>query len=252
MNKYKYLLLIILLGSCDQRLSPEDYFEQCPYELKYGRSHYLEVPIEMIPHKEQYNIGDTLTVRMQFSDSIMDLSRQTKFKIENFPFEPLAQLLKIDVNKDEWQSGNRINQILVDKKYSPRFNAFSSFPDDIRGFTIYKNGYYNFVYRIVLETTGIYCTRITDQYEVTFIEDTRYEEINAIEFEGKCSDSPFYICSVIIGNPHIETYLDEIVYFDKEINRDNFARLEGRDQEHFGSGNSAIEWEGIFLFEVVE
>jgi len=245
------ILCLFLAGCTDRGLSPDEYFEACPYELKYGRSHYLEVPITMIPHKKEYQVGDTLTVRVMFSDSIMDLSRQTRFKIENFPFEPINLLYKVE--EDNWESGFRVNELLVDElKYNTRYNVQSFKSDDLRGFTVYEDEMYLFEYKLVFNTPGTYVSMMSDQYEVNQGSGNghRNEEADALPFEGKCPESFFYLCNTINGDPHLEDFLDELVYLDKVVYRDNLSRIENIDREHFGTGGLILDWIGAFCFKV--
>ena len=187
----KYLPLLLIFLSCQNTLlNKEEYFEVCPYELVFGRAHHLEVPISITPHKKTYRVGDTMNVKMFFSDSIYDLSRQTKFKIENFPFEPASQLYRIE--EDAWQSGYRLNELIVDQeRYNTRYNSQSRVSDDMRGFSVYENGFYRFEYDLVFDTPGNYIIMTSDQYEFHAGSGNRSlnEETNAIEFEGKCPDS---------------------------------------------------------------
>jgi len=251
----KYLPILLIFISCQNTfLNKEEYYEVCPYELKYGRSHYLEVPITITPHQKTYSVGDTMNVKMFFSDSIYDLSRQTNFKIENFPFEPANQLYRIE--EDAWQSGYRLNELIVDEeRYNTRYNFQSRVSDDMRGFTVYENGFYHFEYNLVFNTPGNYIIMTSDQYE--FLIGTGLgelnEETNAIEFEGRCPDSNFYICSVIEGDPHYNDFIDELLYLENEVYRGKLTSIDRENyDEFFGSGGVAIEWNGVFCFEVVD
>ena len=249
----KYLPILLIFLACYDSLSPDEYFEACPYELVYGRSHYLQVPISITPHQKSYRVGDTMNVKIFFSDSIFDVSRETRFKIENFPFEPASQLYRIE--EDAWQSGYRINELIVDEeKFNTRYNFQSRVSDDMRGFTVYEDDYYHFEYDLVFNTPGTYIIMTTDQYEFNTGSGLSEfnEDINAIEFEGRCPDSNFYICSIIEGDPHYYDFLDELIYLDKEIQKDKLSRLNNLDKEHFGSGGVPIEWNGVFCFEVLE
>ena len=251
--KYLSILLIFLSIGCYDSLSPEEYLEVCPYEFKYGRSHYLEVPITITPHQKTYRVGDTMNVKMFFSDSIYDLSRQTNFKIENFPFEPANQLYRIEENA--WQSGYRLNELIVDQeRYNTRYNSQSRVSDDMRGFTVYEHGFYHFEYSLVFNTPGNYIIMTTDQYQFNLGSGLGElnEEINAIEFEGRCPNTNFFICSVIKGDPHYYDFIDELLYLENEVYRGKITNIENKDKEYFGSGGVALDWNGVFCFEVVE
>jgi len=253
--KYLFLLILALCATACFTIeqSQESFFEDCPYELKYGRNHYLEVPISIIPNQVEYKIGDTITFQMLFPDSIYDLSREVSFKIKNFPFEPINTFYKI--NNDSWESGYRVNSLNIDDvKYKTRYNTQSSFSDDMRGFTVYEDGFYKFEYVIVMETSGKYCTLISDQYQENLGGNASKtnDDADAVEFDGRCN-TDFFICSTVNGNDNIEEFLEELEFLDKEVFRDNLVDLEGKYDEYFGSsGSITLEWNGVFCFEVVE
>jgi len=246
-------LICLIFGSCFFISDPADNFEECAYEFKYSLKHHLEVPYRIIPNKNSYKVGDTIIVRALFSDSIYDLSRQVHFKIQGFPFEPVNLLYKI--NEEGWESGYRVNELIVDdEQYNTRYNFQSAYSDDMRGFTVYENGMYHFEYLIVLKTSGKYCTLISDQYQQNTAGSGQNNDIaDAIQFEGRCQDFDYKVCSVINGPTNIDDFLDQLIYIDKEVYNDNLVQLEAENAELFGkSGFLVIEWNGVFCFEVVE
>jgi len=252
----RYLTLIMVcatLCSCVKNLSTDELFELCPYEHRYGSgAHYMVVPITMIPHQINYEIGDTLTVQMDFPDSLYDLAKDVTFLVEDFPFMPATALYR--VRSDGWDSGYRLNEVLVEDKYSPTFNSQIDFADDMRGVSLYQDGRYNFEYKIVFETAGNYCTFIADQYVLNLgrFGDELNAEADAIEFEGKCSEAGFFNISIVEGDPHYDEYSEELVYLDQEVFRDNLARPDGVDKDLYGNGAIAIDWRGMFCFTVEE
>lgn len=246
------LLLVGCFSSSEDILTHEEYFELCPYELKYGRSHVLEVPISVTPHQTVYRVGDTLTISMHFSDSILDLSRETYFKIENFPFEPVTLLYRIN-GDSTWDSGYLLNQVLVEDKFNPRFNPQSNKAADMRGFTIYEEGYYHFEYKVVLETPGRYSTLITDMYEQNIVLDPERNAVaDAIEFEGRCPQSNFAVAMIIDKEQKYEDYLEELIFLDKEIYWDGLTTLDPSLSDALEKGQGFFEWWGMYFFEVVE
>lgn len=252
----KYILLLAyccLLFACPGNLSQEERFELCPYEHKYGSgAHYTVVPIDMIPHKQYYKVGDTLTVSMNFSDTIYDLAKDVHFYIPNFPFEPVTLLYKLD--KNSWGQGYRVNELIVDEKYMPRYNSQSELSDDMRGHAIYKDGRYDFEYQVVFETPGNYCTLITDQYisNLGALAHIKNEAADAVDFEGKCEGAEYFICNIVNGDTHLDEYQDELVYLDKEVYRDRLSRPDNVDQDLYGTGQIPIDWRGVFCFTVEE
>lgn len=235
-------------------LTDEEYFELCPYELKLGREHVLQVPITMRPHQMIYQVGDTLTVRMHFSDWIYDLSRETAFKIENFPFEPATLLYRINGNST-WSSGYNLNEVIVDEKYNPRFNPQSNRAADMRGFAVYEDEHYSFEYKLVLTTPGRYVTVITDQYEINlFGDEERNAKTDSIQFEGRCPQSPYRIVNVLEDDPHHLEFVYELLLLDNEVHRGGWQSNNPALEAKFGGGDGFlnIEWIGVYCFQVVE
>lgn len=250
----KYLLLSLLVIGCTSSdlLLPDEYYEVCPYELKYGRAHMLQVPVTMTPHQMTYQVGDTLTVTMHFSDSIYDMSRETAFVIEDFPFEPVTLLYRVNADST-WDSGYYLNEVMVEDKYNPRFNGQSNRAADMRGFSIYEDGYYHFEYELVLTTPGNYLTVITDQYDVNLLIDNMLNaHADSIEFEEKCPQSFFWIATTIEGDPHYEDFSKELDILDKVVHYDKWTTEEPTLIDVLGKGNSLVEFLGVYCFEVVE
>jgi len=252
--KYYFLLIVFFSSCCIERgLDPEEYYRLCPYDLKYGRQHYLQVPIDFIPHKKEYKIGDTLTVQLNFSNSIYDITRDTYFTIDSFPFEPVNLLYHIKNN--DWQSGYRINELIVDQeRFNTRYNGQSFLSDDLRGHVEYENSTYFFEYKLVFETAGVYVSLMSDQYEVNVGSGNAFlnDDISDFQFEGRCPQSALQICNVVKGDSHIEDFKTELIYLDKEVYQDRLARIDNVDQSQFGNGSIPLEWTGAFCFEVVE
>jgi len=246
-------VILVMLGGCRKVNFGEVVAEACPVETRYGREHSLEVPVIVSPHQITYRVGDKLTISMYFSDSIYDISRDMHYKIEHFPFEPITLLYRIQ-GDTTWQSGYYLNDVLVDDRFTPRYNGQSSKAADMRGLTVYENGYYHFEYKLVMQTPGTYVTVITDQYNSNLI---GRSELNAhadsIDFEGKCIYAAFNIASVIQHDAHYDEFLGSLIYLDKEVHRDYWHRIDKIDEESFGRGSgSFMEWLGIYCFEVVE
>ena len=119
-----FVLLILTIASCKQSFE-ERFAEACPYELRYPVNHHqFEIPIDIIPHKKTYKVGDTMTINFAFSDSIYDQNMQTHFRVKNFPFEPFIILYKF--TEDDFEHGYRLNELLVDEKYDHRYLAGSN------------------------------------------------------------------------------------------------------------------------------
>lgn len=252
----KYILILIFaltLCSCFKGSSLEERFEVCPYEHKYGSgAHYIVAPINMTPHKQFYKVGDTLTVSMDFSDSIYDLAKDVYFHIEDFPFKPVSHFFRVE--KDIWDDGFRVNDYIFDEKYQPIYGTTSLSADNIRSATIYEDGRYTLEYKIILEAPGNYLMLIRDAYNdyIGVGNASKNDETDAITFEGKCEGAEFFICTIVDGNPHFEDYYDEIAFLDTTVFFDNLGRIDNIADDIFGKTVTPIDWNGGYCFTVEE
>ena len=224
MNLIKYMLLVVVaLGYSNCNLLPlseEDYFEQCPYERRYGgRTFYLEAPIVYTPRQPVYKVGDTITVTIEMDDEVMDLSRQMDFKITDFPFQPFFHLYHIEDN--EWQSGIGPNGVSIDSIYQPRIiGGTSSFARSLRGTSTYISNQYKFEFELILQQPGKYITYVTDKaYEVfdgEFTDGSNPEYLNHINHSG-CPEPVYVVCYTMEQDRHLDEYLDEFIFLDREV-----------------------------------
>lgn len=231
----------------------EEFRKSCPYELAYS-GHYLRVPVTITPNKVSYRIGDTVRISTIFTDSIHDLGTGQVFKIEDFPFKPLALLYRYH-NGLEWDAGFRVNSVRVDSIYQPKYNTSSNYADQIKGRTLYGGGMYSFEIEVVLNEPGKYILLFTDLYQ-SHIGSGNSElnaEADAITFEGKCPTLRYYICSMIEGEDNLELFENEMVHLDKVVYGDKLGSIHDRNSTGiYGVGSIGIEWSGMFAFEVTE
>lgn len=252
---YKVSLILLTIGvfiiSCTY--SFEDYYKSCPYEFKYGLSHYLKVPINVVPHNQFYSIGDTLKVEMIFSNEIYDLTRCTYFQINEFPFRPLIQIYRFTA-LDVWESGITPKNFVMDSTYILGFINSSTSASTIFGKTVFQQDRYKFNLEIELDKSGIYVLVISDNYMNNLgggnTNGNAYAD--TIEFKGRCPDTDFYLCNIIeSGSLHIDEYHKVLRHLDKQVFNDQLARVGDLDTAgYFGSGGIGIDWTGFFSFEV--
>ena len=249
----RYIFFLVFTSAvfvhCVRSITTEEIQEMCPYEKKYLPWHHqFEVPFSVIPHQKVYAVGDTITLRSFFSDSIYDNNMQTRFKVKNFPFEPYILLYKF--TEDGFEHGYRLNQPLVEDKYDARYVNGLIRADEVRGHMIYEEDHYHYEMKIVLETPGVYSTFMGDVFDGVprDFRDARLAEILAqIEFEEYCGQS-FSPKLIIQGDPHYNDYLEELTLLDDVI---YFGSL-GDLGDVLEGGRETIEWRGVFFFEVVE
>ena len=243
----------ILLGlGCIDR-DAEEFRKSCPYELAYS-GHYLRVPITITPNKASYQIGDTVQITTIFTDSIHDLGTGQMFKIEDFPFKPLALLYRYH-NGLEWDAGFRVNRVRVDSIYQPIYRASTNYADHITSRTLYEGGMYSFEIEVVLNESGKYILLFTDLYQehIGSGNPELNAEADAITFEGQCPTLRYYICSIIEGEDNLELFENELVHLDKVVYGDKLSSNYDRNRTGiYGLGGISMEWSGMFAFEVTE
>ena len=191
-----------------------------------------------------------MTLRASFSDSLYDNNMQTHFKVKNFPFRPYIILYKFSDSVD-FEHGYRLNELIVEDKYDPKYVVGNIRGDEVLGRMTYEDSYYQYEIKIVLQTPGIYSTYMGDAFNDTpkdFIE-ARLEEVeNQIEFEEYCGYSFSPKLVINSGDTHFNEHLDELVHLDEVIYRGGLNDLGGKLE----NGSLAVEWLGVFLFEVTE
>ena len=257
MKQLFILFLAASLFSCipfDSGLTPEEHYEQCPYEYEYLASgdYVLEVPMEIIPHQKTYKVGDTITFRMMFSDSILDLNRGERYKIENFPFKPIFHMYHVD--NGEWSSAFRENPIHVEDIYNGRYISSTSWADQIRAITVYENDGYHFEFDMIATTPGVFISYVLDS--VIFIDfhvfiNGRHPEY-ILDFEGYCTGRGNIVATIVQGDDHIEDFIEELQFIDNEVYRGDLTFFDDKDVNKLGFGRFAIDWRGVYCFEVVE
>lgn len=251
MKYFLFAFSIMLLAISCWDDDAEQFKIDCPYDLRYS-GHYLKVPITITPHQLQYRVGDTISINTIFSDSIDDLGTQQTFKIEDFPFKPLSLLYRF-TSENTHDSGYRVNELHIDSIYNHVYNYSSSYADGYRAYTIYEDNQYRFESQLVLKEPGKYILLFSDTYQ-NHIGSGNGElnaEADAITFEGKCPTLPYYICSMIEGDDHLELFEDELVYLDEEVYRGKLGSIESSIGP-LKAGAIAVEFSGFFGFEVLE
>jgi len=245
--RYLVLLLIPFIFSTCRDIVKTD----CPYELEYS-GHFLRIPVTITPHQMTYNVGDTMRISTIFSDSIQDIGTNQTFKIEGFPFTPITLLYRF-YDGMKWDAGYRVNESYVDSIYQPNYNFSSSYADSYRAKTIYEDGMYKFELEVVLKEKGRYVLVFSDKYQD--YNASGNQELNAeadsITFEGKCDVLGYYLCSMIEGEAHLESFMDEIKRLDSHVYGGKL-RIGESSADQLGAGSLSVEWNGFFGFEVVD
>lgn len=262
LTKKCFILLIlgVTLQGClnlNTGTSQEEYDELCPYERKYGGANfYLNVPLYIEPHKMIYKVGDTLTVRLELSDSILDLSRDMVFQIKDFPFNPNYYLYLVD--EEGWHTGLARTRILTDSIYSLRvLQASAGIGGSLAGTSIYENGIYKYNFKFVFKEPGRYVSVVKDRVNGIFQNDDDakyYPEYFEVENSSGCPEPWYNVLYILQGDPHYEEFAYEMRYVDDEVYLDRMTTLEDKYEYIWEGSRSSmtVEWLGVMGFEVVE
>jgi len=221
-------------------------------------AHLFNLQTEVIPYKNVYKLGDTITFKFTTSDSIYDLSAEQKFLIRDFPFRPGSVFFKI-TSDSTYASGYRENQFIIEEKYDAIYQSPARYADFIRGNTIYEDGEYLFEYKIVLETTGKYAILHFDKHNENRLQGNQEDNAQArkIDFDGKCNEAEIWINLVHQENSNFENYIDCWEWIDENV-YDGLIEAIDKDLRmrydflNKGGGNLLIDWSAPFAFEVVE
>lgn len=191
-------------------------------------------------------------------DNILDLSRNITFKIENFPYRPLFHLYRIAEN--DWESGWECNALYLDSIYQGTFNGGGNSVSSFVGASpSYADGHYFLELKLILREPGRYVTFVRDNLSALNFRDVLnglHPEYLAVENDSGCPDPILYtVCYALQGDPHYEEFADEMRFLDDEVFRDRLEQLDSQNDHIWGrvtSGSIAVEWHGVFSFEVVE
>ena len=245
-------MICLLLSSCNKETPEEKFKRICPYKWTFegGAGHYLKMPIEINPHKKTYQVGDTLSITVNASDSIYDLNSQEKFKIIDFPFEPIAVVYRF-TSDTNWESYLARNTWIIDSsqyvKYLPAVGA-----EGIKVRYNYENDVYSFEMGLILTKPGRYIFHL---HEDTNLLDEDTEEgkfIRSFPFEGRCPTVSLFTNMIVSGDDNLDSFEPELLYIDKQLALDNWTTWGPLNYDLYGSGALKWEWEGTFGFEVVE
>lgn len=248
---FALMLSIFMVACCDS--GSEDFEKTCPYEMTYW-GHYLRIPITISPHQMTYKVGDSIQINTIFSDSIYDLGTQQTFQIREFPFKPISLLYRF-TNDSTYDSGYRVNELVIDSSYRHVYNYSSNYADGFRAYTIYNGERYSFESTLILKEPGRYILVFSDLYEEH--SGSGNPELNAeadaITFEGKCPTLEYSMCNMIdSGDDHLQFFEPELVYLDKEVYRDGLRYRGGNALDALYPGAISVEFAGFFGFEVKE
>lgn len=239
--RYLTLLLIsITIFSCWGETPEEKFKRLCPYERVLNH-HRLKVPYEITPHKLNYKVGDTITVRSHFSKDVYCYGTRRTFYLDSMLIRPVISILRF-YGEDQWERTNNENYVLIDSIYQHHYgnSTFGLFNHD--------GTQYTFDFKILVKKPGRYVMIIGDQGSNS--EEQNIELSNSVSSnEELCPNIAFELANVIEGDNHLQELEPEFLYVDKEITADVY-RLANTTNSVYGSGGYPWEWNGAFGFIV--
>jgi len=245
-------LIILAMFSCCGESTEEKFHRECPYKNEYvGAFHQLQVPVNVIPHKLKYQVGDTISFVVDMKESIHDLNTEQNFKIENFPFEPLPILYHF-YDGIKWKDGFRSVKYLIDSNNFIKYIDDASRADGILLKMTNSNSNYRLTLSLVLKEKGKYLFHMLDNINDFRSDSEEYKKIKAITFPGKCPTFSFMPCNTIVGDDQLSHFERELLHIDKVEFFDNWRsnKFEYGWQSPFGEGYFTWEYNATFGFEV--
>ena len=245
--KYSILMTLwsIMMASC----CGDDVAKSCPYGKYTGNLHMLHTPVNVVPHKLTYDVGDTIHFVIDMTDSIYDMNVDTTFLIYKFPFNPLAILWHFREGL-QWTDGWRSTPYMIDSQNVVKYFEDGLRADGIRLRYTGDSGYKMHI-TIVPKEKGRYIFQLVDLLKD--FDRPEYEKIIAYHFAGKCPGWGFYPVQTIVGDDHLSLFETELLYIDKKLYADNWGTIKkySNPQENpYGNGGTPWEWNATYGFEV--
>lgn len=151
MNRSFYLILFVISISscCNSCNKDKNKYEQVVFEFA--------IPISISSGSDTINMGDSLTVTANFSDSLFDVLSQKKYYLPNFNFKTVAVIQKLtnpelDIN----QQASAVWKFLY-------FNTIGSFSNFSATFAdvnyLYQNNQYKLNVKVAPNEKGVFIIR---------------------------------------------------------------------------------------------
>ncbi len=145
-----FFLTAIIITSCRQKS------QDC--NVPGGYDFLLEATLS--PANTTYSIGDTISVAMEFSDTILDRTTGRSFVLEDWGFFIFTSIFKIDNNP--LLGGVETNfDLLVDDVFNMDLRTSTS--EDLEFYSpnfIYENNTYSLAYKFIPKEPGLFYFRL--------------------------------------------------------------------------------------------
>jgi hypothetical protein len=249
MSRLYLLLIVCLIASCQDK-ELEQYYQDCEVNwIKAEGVYKFSCPYEVIPNQRVFSIGDTITFRSHFSDTIYDEASQRSYYMPGFPFRSLFTLWWIPEEGGDIKSGLRhipwqLDSSIVDRNYVVNrelisdhvsFRYFGQTDPEVLG--------YFFEAKFVLDTVGFFLLQAEDLISRL---DNPTVEIATYDFECKHPRQWVYeVYNRIIHEDYLDDYDAELLRILDEVYWGDYKAVSNVE-----SLKILFRQEGSFAFEV--
>lgn len=142
----KYITLFILITtiySCTNK--------EC--QIAGGNYEFI-IPVTLTPAKDTFNIGDTITIRSQFSNMVYERITEKNYFLDNIRFYPNSSVIRIDtINQiDDFSEFN----VIIDSSFELFFFNYSDGGRNLTGEYNYEDDEYLLEYKIIPREKGLF------------------------------------------------------------------------------------------------
>ncbi|TAK34467.1 MAG: hypothetical protein EPO28_16030 [Saprospiraceae bacterium] len=160
-----FLVIFIFLNSCVKK------------ECQIAGAYEFEIPVELAPARDTFQIGDTITITSDFLDEVYERKTDKTYRLDNLRFYPSTEIVKID--STESISGiNKYFEILLEDSLKYHYQEFSTGVQALVGQYNYSSNRYFLKFSIIAKNSGLF---YLEQGVSPDIEEHQ-------DFDGKCSN----------------------------------------------------------------
>ena len=246
----KYLISIMfffLFAACDKESASEKFKRECPYPNWKTNAHYLLLPVQITPNQLTYKLGDTIHIKVHFSDTMYDYNTEHYFVIQNFIFDVGVKLWRFE-NDSTFYNGFRENTFLIDSSYFQAYAFYEDNTDVMFVDLVEEDNMYKFDMKIVMNKRGRYLFQFED-FINRYPEDKFDAVIAPITFEGKCPTFGIRpICMLQGGDDHLDKFVPELLYIDKKLSFDTWTTNKVKSSHQTPYGVGSFRWEFVSTY----
>ena len=214
-----FLITVLTISSCD--LLSTGFDSDC---RENSSPHDFILPFEILNRQDSYKIGDEFCLSFDFSDEILDINRNERFKLENWTdFSAFITISKFDNGVKSVDFKNFIDTVsCFAEKYRISFHEFYEYTNTLPFQFKYKDESYKASFCFRLKEKGIYLIQIITVSD---------EDANSgFDFSGRCNGKAIsYMYSLDPpGNYDLVKWLlypkGDPGFVDGEVSKDYFKK----------------------------